>query len=136
MPEHTPTSASISRSYEVRILSRCASRSFPWASNQASRSCSSDSIPAMATRIRSAPAELVVDRAVLLDVGVAGGKVGLGLVVVVVADEVLHPVVGKELAHLVGQLGGKRLVGGDDERRALHRFDRPGDGGALAAPRD
>ncbi len=82
------------------------------------------------------PVDLVVDGAVLLDIGVAGGEIGLGLVVVVVADEVLHPVLREELAHLVGQLGGQRLVGSDDERGTLHRFDRPGDGGALAAPGD
>ena len=38
------------------------------------------------------PVDLVVDRRVLLDVGVAGGDVRLGLVVVVVADEVLDAV--------------------------------------------
>ena len=38
------------------------------------------------------PVDLVVDRAVLLDVGVARRDVRLGLVVVVVADEVLDPV--------------------------------------------
>ena len=82
------------------------------------------------------PVDLVVDRAVLLDVGVARREVRLGLVVVVVADEVLDPVVGEELAHLVGQLGGQRLVGGDDERRPLDRLDGPGHGGALAAAGD
>ena len=82
------------------------------------------------------PVDLVVDRAVLLDVGVARREVGLGLVVVVVADEVLDPVVGEELADLVGQLGGQGLVGGDDQRRALDLLDRPGDGGALAAAGD
>ena len=82
------------------------------------------------------PVDLVVDRAVLLDVGVAGGDVGLGLVVVVVADEVLDPVVGEELLELGGQLGGEALVRGQDQRRALHLLDRPGDGGALAAAGD
>jgi hypothetical protein len=43
------------------------------------------------------PVDLVVDRGVLLDVGVARRDVGLGLVVVVVADEVLDGVVGEEL---------------------------------------
>ena len=82
------------------------------------------------------PVDLVVDRRVLLDVGVGGRHVGLGLVVVVVADEVLDPVVGEQLAELVGQLGGQRLVGGDDQRRLLHPLDGPGHGGALARAGD
>jgi hypothetical protein len=44
--------------------------------------------------------DLVVDRGVLLDVGVAAGDVGLGLVVVVVADEVLDRVLGEEVPEL------------------------------------
>ncbi len=80
--------------------------------------------------------DLVVDRAVLLDVRVARRDVRLGLVVVVVADEVLDPVVGEELAELVGELGGQRLVGGEHERGPLHLLDRPGDGGALARAGD
>ena len=82
------------------------------------------------------PVDLVVDRRVLLDVGVARGHVRLGLVVVVVADEVLHPVLREELLHLLGELGGEALVGGDDERRLLDGLDRPGDRGALARARD
>ena len=82
------------------------------------------------------PVDLVVDRRVLLDVGVARGDVGLGLVVVVVADEVLDPVVGEELAELVGQLGGQGLVGRDHERGPLDLLDGPGDGGALARAGD
>ncbi len=72
------------------------------------------------------PLDLVVDRAVLLDVGVGLRDVGLGLVVVVVGDEVLDGVVGQQLAELVGQLGGQRLVGCHDERGALHLLDEPG----------
>ena len=41
--------------------------------------------------------ELLVDGGLLLDEEVAGGDVGLGLVVVVVGDEVLDRVVGEEL---------------------------------------
>ena len=54
--------------------------------------------------------DLVVDRGVLLDEGVGLRHVGLGLVVVVVGDEVLDGVVGQQLAELVGQLRGQRLV--------------------------
>ena len=82
------------------------------------------------------PVDLVVDRRVLLDVGVAGRDVRLGLVVVVVADEVLDPVVREELAHLLGQLRGERLVRRQDQRGLLHLLDGPRDGGALARAGD
>ena len=80
--------------------------------------------------------DLVVDRRVLLDVGVARGDVGLGLVVVVVADEVLDPVVREELAHLLRELRGEALVGGEDQGRTLHLLDRPRDGRRLARTGD
>ena len=51
--------------------------------------------------------DLVVDRRVLLDVGVGLRDVRLGLVVVVVGDEVLHGVLGEDLAELVRELGGR-----------------------------
>jgi hypothetical protein len=54
--------------------------------------------------------DLVVDDGVLLDVGVARGDVRLGLVVVVVADEVLDGVVGEELLELAVELRRERLV--------------------------
>ena len=79
------------------------------------------------------PVDLVVDRRVLLDVGVAR-EVGLGLVVVVVGDEVLDPVVREELPELAGQLRGQRLVGRDHEGGLLHLLDRPGGGGVLPEP--
>ena len=82
------------------------------------------------------PVDLVVDRRVLLDVRVARRDVRLGLVVVVVADEVLDPVVGEELAHLLGQLGGEALVRGEDQRRPLGVLDGPGDRRRLARPGD
>ena len=47
------------------------------------------------------------------------GQVGLGLVVVEVADEVLDRVVREELAELGVQLGGQRLVVGEDQRRLV-----------------
>ena len=48
MPEHTPTSRIISRSYVVRMRSRCASSSLPCSSSHASRSTSSVSMPSIA----------------------------------------------------------------------------------------
>ena len=82
------------------------------------------------------PVDLVVDGRVLLDVGVARRHVGLGLVVVVVADEVLDLVVREELPELAGQLRGQALVRGDDQRGPLGLLDGPADRGALARAGD
>jgi hypothetical protein len=60
--------------------------------------------------------DVLVDRRVLLDVEVARGNVRLGLVVVVVRDEVLDRVLREELAEFGIELRGERLVGRDDER--------------------
>ena len=72
----------------------------------------------------------------LLDVGVGARDVGLGLVVVVVGDEVLDRVVGEEALELAVELGGQRLVGGEDQGRALGRLDHLGHGEGLAGAGD
>ena len=78
------------------------------------------------------PRDVVVLRGVLLDVEVGLGHVRLGLVVVVVRDEVLDRVVREELAELVAELRGQRLVVGDHERRPLDLLDDPGHRRRLA----
>ena len=78
------------------------------------------------------PLDLLVQRGVLLDVGVRLRDVRLGLVVVVVRDEVLDRVVRQQLTELVRQLGRQRLVRREDERRALHLLDEPRRRRALA----
>ena len=70
--------------------------------------------------------DLGVDGRILLDEGVRLRHVGLGLVVVVVRDEILDRVVRQQLAELVGQLSGQGLVVRQHESRALHLFDEPG----------
>ncbi len=75
---------------------------------------------------------LLVDGGILLDEGVRGGHIGLGLVVVVVADEVHHGVVGEEFLQLGGQLGREGLVRRHDERGLLHRLDGLGHSEGLA----
>ena len=54
--------------------------------------------------------DVLVDRGVLLDVDVPLRDVRLGLVVVVVADEVADGVVREEALELLVELGGERLV--------------------------
>ena len=69
---------------------------------------------------------------VFLDVDVALRDVRLGLVVVVVADEVVDGVVREEALELLVELGGERLVVGEDERRLAERGDDVGGGERLA----
>ena len=78
------------------------------------------------------PRDVVVLGRVLLDVQVRLGHVRLGLVVVVVGDEVLDGVVREELPELVAELRGERLVVRDDQRRLLHLLDDPGHRRRLA----
>ena len=61
--------------------------------------------------------DVLVDRAVLLDVEVARRDVRFRLVVVVVRDEVLDGVVREELAELRVELRRERLVRREHERR-------------------
>ena len=63
------------------------------------------------------------------------GQVRLRLVVVEVADEVLDGVVREELPELAVELGGQRLVVGQDQRRPLVLLDGPRDRRRLARAR-
>ena len=68
----------------------------------------------------------VVDRHVLLDVGIRVDDVGLGLVVVVVGDEELDGVIREELPELGVELGRERLVVAHHERRTSPVLDDVG----------
>ena len=73
---------------------------------------------------------------VLLDVDVALGDVGLGLVVVVIADEVADRVVREELLELGVELGGQRLVVRHHQRRLAVLGDHVGHRERLARAGD
>ena len=82
------------------------------------------------------PVDLLVDGGILFNEGVCVGDIGLRLVVVVVGDEVLHRVVGKELPELGTQLGGQGLVVGQHKGGPLDLFDDLGHGEGLARAGD
>ena len=82
------------------------------------------------------PVDLLVDRGLLLDVGVRLRDVGLGLVVVVVRDEVLDRVLREERLELLVELGGQRLVVGEHQGRAVDPRDHGRHGEGLARARD
>jgi len=72
-----------------------------------------DRVPArkdIARRGQAQLVQIVVPRRVLLDVDVPLGDVRLGLVVVVVADEVVDGVVGQELLEFLEELGREGLI--------------------------
>ena len=80
--------------------------------------------------------QFVVDVRILLDVGVGARDVGLRLVVVVVADEVLDGVVREELLELGCELGGEGLVVCEHQGGPLDALDDARHREGLAAARD
>ena len=69
------------------------------------------------------PVYLLVQRRFLLDIGVGARDIGLGLVVVVIRDEILDRVLREETLHLAIELRGKGFVRGEDDCRALDALD-------------
>ena len=82
------------------------------------------------------PVDLLVDGGILFDVGIGGGDVGFGLVVIVIADEILHCAVRKKGAQLAAQLGRQRLVMRQDQSGLLHLFNDGRHGKGLSAAGD
>ena len=98
-----------------------------------------DVAPAAEQRRGGAQSELfdfLVDGEVFLDVGVGRGDVRLGLVIVVVADEVLHEVVGEEFLELAVELSGEGLVVAQNQGGPSGLCDDVGHREGLAGPRD
>ena len=57
---------------------------------------------------------MLIDGRVLLNEQISRRHIGLGLVVIVVRNEVLHSVARKELTHLGVQLRGQGFIGRQD----------------------
>ena len=64
------------------------------------------------------------------------GDVRLRLIVVVVGDEIFDGIVREKLLELRAELGGQRLVVGQNQRRTLHPLNDLGHGEGLAAAGD
>ena len=80
--------------------------------------------------------DLVIDGAVLLDIGIRMCDIRFRLIVIVVADEILHGVVRKKLLELGAQLCCQRLVMRQHQRRPLQLFDHLRHGVGLSASGD
>ena len=80
--------------------------------------------------------DFLVDRRILLDVGIGLRNVCFRLVVVVVTHEVVHGIVGEELLELACELGCQRLIGCENERGHLQALDGLGHREGLARTGD
>ena len=76
---------------------------------------------------RSHLLDMLIDRRVFLYVGIGRRHVGLGLIVVVVRDEVFHGVVREEFLEFAVQLGRQGFVRRHDQRWTLQPLDHIGD---------
>ena len=81
--------------------------------------------------------DLLVDRGGLGDVGIRDRHIGLGLVIVVVGDEIFNGIVGEKFPQLIAKLGRQGLVVGQHQggsaRAGDHIGDRKGFAGAGGA---
>ncbi len=82
------------------------------------------------------PVDRLVHRAFLLDVGIGPGHVGLGLVIIIIADEELDRIVREEALELAVELGRQDLVWGEHQSGPLQRLDHLGGGIGLARAGD
>ena len=82
------------------------------------------------------PVELVVDGGFLFDVDRRKRDVGFGLIVVVVADEILDGVLREEGFELVVELGRESLIVGQDQGGPVQGFDDLGHGEGFARAGD
>ena len=80
--------------------------------------------------------DLIVGGGVLGDIGIRMGDIGLGLIVIVIADKVFHRVVGEKLLELGAQLGRQGLVVGQNQGGPLGLLDHLRHGKGLAGAGD
>ncbi len=78
----------------------------------------------------------IVDRRILRDIGIRLGKVGFGLIVVVIADEIFDRVLREKLFELLIELSRQGLIVDQHERRLLNLLDQVRHRKGLAGSRD
>lgn len=76
--------------------------------------------------------DLLVNHRFFVYIGIGDRQVGLGLIVVVVGDEVMDGISREEILVFAVELGGKSLVRSDDEDRLTGFLDDVSDREGLA----
>jgi len=77
--------------------------------------------------------DLVVDGAVLFNIGIRAGDIGFGLVVIVVGHEILHRIVREKRPELGAELRRQRFIVGQHQRGAVALGDHVRHSEGLAA---
>jgi len=101
--------------------------------------CDDDHVVAFEQRPRRRMPHAVdrlVYRGFFLDVRIRPRDIGLGLIIVIIADEIFDRVVREETLELTIKLRREDLVRREDQRGPLHRLDHLGHRERLARPRD
>ena len=89
-----------------------------------------------ARRRMAHPVDLLVQRRFLFDIGVGARDVGLGLVIIVIGDEIFDRVLREKALHLAVELRGQGLVRREDDRRPPGAGDDMRHGKGLARAGD
>ena len=67
--------------------------------------------------------DLIVDRGILLNIGIRRRHIRLRLIVIIIGDKVLHRIVREKLFHLRIKLCRQRLIVSDHQRRLIELLD-------------
>ena len=79
--------------------------------------------------------DLVIDSGILGDIGVRACNIRLGLVIIIITDEILHRILGEKLLELSVKLCRQSLIMCDHQRRPLYPLYHIGHSKGLAAAR-
>ena len=66
--------------------------------------------------------DLIVDGGVFFNIGIGLGQIGLGLVIIVIADKISHRVIREKRFKLIVKLGCKSFIMSEHQGRFLHLF--------------
>jgi hypothetical protein len=65
---------------------------------------------------------LFIDRSFFFNIGIGLGQIGLGLVIIVIADKISHRVIREKRFKLIVKLGCKSFIMSEHQGRFLHLF--------------
>ena len=82
------------------------------------------------------PIQLAVHIGILFNISIRGRDIGFRLIIIVIADEKLHRVVGEKLPKFRAKLGGQRFIVGQHQGRSLHLLDDIGHSEGFARAGD